>query len=624
MAGINEFTDSEIATKSYDWLREARENDTEWREFSKKSQDYYLGRQWDRADESRMRDTKRAALTVNQIRSLIKLVTGYQRQNRYPIRIYGNEQSDEPTAALLEELVQNIIVNQLYQYQDSQRFLHGIVTGRGYMFGKMDYSDDWMGQVKLHSRINPRHVYFDPLSKDITLADAEYITWVELIRESNLRALIGDEEIAKYKVAELQHLDWESDFDPEDWPVAGSGKYFAGAPGDRWWGRKGGVIPTGAFYKVQNVFYRTWVDDFILTDRQTGQSYPVESRKQGQEIIKQRPNDLLMVQRRVQRIKSALVCGNQVFDHKDSATGHKIFPIIPYFGGYYLGRTFGLVEDLTDIQDFVNKRFSNYAHILNTTANPGWIGDEDAVEDWMTFEREASKPAPVIKKRKGSSLERLDSGSIPGAETRGMTDGTELIKIVSGINPDMVGQSDKDTSGRAIMLRQQQGYQILAENVDNHRLAQTQTAQWMVDAIQNNYTYEKTFRIIMPNNQVKYATLNQRVTDMMGAVENVLNDVTIGDYDVIVSDQAVSPSLKYLHFQELIEIVRETGVGIPPEVLVKASNLPEDMKREIVEAMANAMQGIPPGMDGQTPGQPPAPQGGTPAPPDIPDEAGGV
>jgi hypothetical protein len=186
----------------------------------------------------------------------------------------------------------------------------------------------------------------------------------------------------------------------------------------------------------------------------------------------------------------------------------------------------------------------------------------------------------------------------------------------------MVGQSDKDTSGRAIMLRQQQGYQILAENVDNHRLSQTQTAQWMVDAIQNNYTYEKTFRIIMPEGDVKYATMNQRLADLATGVEKVLNDVTIGKYDVVVSDQAMSPSMRYLHFQELIEIVRETGVQIPPDVMVQASNLPEAIKQQVIEGMGRMAQGIPPGV------QPPtAPKGGPPGDaevPQIPDEAGGV
>ena len=72
---------------------------------------------------------------------------------------------------------------------------------------------------------------------------------------------------------------------------------------------------------------------------------------------------------------------------------------------------------------------------------------------------------------------------------------------------------------------------------------------------------------------------------MQEGIERVLNDVTVGKYDVVVSDQAISPSMRYLHFQELIEIVRETGVQIHPAILVKSSNLPQDMKQEIIESM---------------------------------------
>jgi hypothetical protein len=587
LASYNNFNDQEIATTTYDWIKDSREADKDWREFSEKVTKYYLGRQWSPTDKSIMQDTKRAALTINQLRSLVKLVTGYQRQNRYPIRVYGQQAEDQGTAAVLEELIQNITASQLYQYQDSQRFLHGLVTGRGWMFGKMDYSDDWLGEIKLHSRVNPRHVYYDRMSRDLTLQDAEYVVWVELLRESGIRHLIGDKDIADMKMSHLRtSVDWEQDFDPQDWPVVGAGQY-AGNPADRWYNKKStSKVPKGAFYKVGNAYYRTWENEYFIADRMSGQLQPVEDKKKGEAIVMQMPNDVMMVQRRVQKIKSALVVGDTVIDHKESTTGHKILPLIPYFSGFYMGETFGLLDDLLDVQDFLNKRFSNYSHILNTTANPGWIGDEDAVENWSEFRKEASKPGPVIRKKSGKMLERLEGGNLPTAEVNGLSGATELMKVVSGINPDMIGQADKDTSGRAIMLRQQQGYQILAENIDNHRLSTVQTTQFMIDAIQNNYNYEKTFRVLLPDQQVQYLTLNQRIPDMMGAVDEILNDVSMGTYDVIVSDQAISPSMRYLHFQELIEIVRETGVGIPPQVLVKASNLPMDMKQEIIQSMS--------------------------------------
>jgi hypothetical protein len=616
LGSYNNFDDKEVATATFDWIRDSREADKEWREFSEKLTRYYLGKQWSPDDQAIMADTKRPALSLNQLRSLVKLVTGYQRQNRYPIRVYGAEETDESTAAVLEELIQNIVVGNLYQYQDSQRFLHGLVTGRGWMFGKMDYSQDWLGEVKLHSRVNPRHVYYDRMSRDITLEDAEYVVWVELLRESAIRHLIGDKEIADIKMAHLQtDVDWEQDFDTEDWPVLGK-QMFAGNPADRWYksSMKNKKIPTGAYYKVANTYYRTWENEYFIADRETGQLKKVDDRKKGEAVVNQMPDQVMLVQRRVQKIKSALVVGDTVIDHKECTTGHKIFPLIPYFSGFYMGETFGLLDDLLDIQNFVNKRFSNYSHILNTTANPGWIGDEDAVESWSEFRREASKPGPIIKKKTGKQLDRLDSGNIPSAEVKGLQDATELMKVVSGINPDMIGQADKDTSGRAIMLRQQQGYQILAENIDNHRLSTVMTTQFMIDAIQSNYNYEKTFRVLMPDQQANYLTINKQMPDMMGGVEKVLNDVSIGKYDVVVSDQAISPSMRYLHFQELIEIVRETGVGIHPAILVKSSNLPQDMKQEIIESM----QQQPPMGDAGTGGQ-----GGPGEVPQMPDEAMG-
>ncbi|MBW1996416.1 MAG: hypothetical protein JRJ29_00485 [Deltaproteobacteria bacterium] len=579
----NKFTDDEITKQAYNWLSQAREADREWREFSKQDFDYYLGNQWSYEAKAAMEQTKRPALTINQIKTLIKLVSGYQRSNRYPIRVYGNEESDAEVADILEALILNIQLNQLYQYQDSQRFLNGIICGRGYMFGKIDYSEDWTGEIRLHARVNPRHVYFDRTARDITLSDAEFITWVEPVKESVVKHLLGDDELAAAKLAELQNTDW-NDFEPDDWPVPEY--YVTTNKHDRWWERAGKMAGKGPnYYKLLNVFYRTWENEWFVADNKTGELKKVNSQDEAKVLVTTFPEYLIAVQRQVKKIKSALVCGNICIDHKESTTSHRIFPIIPFFGGFLNGETFGLVRDLKDIQDFLNKRFSNYAHILNTQANSGWIGDEDAVDDWTVLENLGSMPGIVVKKKRGRELKRIDPPSPPGAEVRGISDGIDLVKTVSGINPDLLGHQDKDTSGRAIMLRQQQGYQILVEQMDNHRLATVLTAQWMIDAIQNNYTYEKTFRILLPDNQVQYLTINQKMVDVMTGVEKILNDVTIGKYDVAVADQAVSPSMRYLQFQELLEMIRETGAMIPPTILIKASSLPEDLKREILEEL---------------------------------------
>lgn len=592
MAGINVFNDEQVVKRAYSWLRESRENDTEWRDESKEDIEFYLGKQWKSEDKEKLESGKRPALTINEIRSLVKLVSGYQRSNRYPIRIYGKEASDDYTAQTLEELILDILSSTLYQYQDAQRYLHAQVCGRGYMFGKMDYSEDWLGEIAMHARLHPRHVFYDRMSRDITLSDAQYIVWVELVRDEMLRQLLqgAQGKDGNDKWGELQDTRWESDFEVDDWPTP---VYLpASNKGDRFYQSGSFKSPEfGKFYKVLNVFYRTWEDEYFIADNQSGELKKVADKDEMKMLVAQFPDHLMAVQRQTKKIKSALVCGNVCIDHKESTTSPRIFPIIPTFGGFFLGETFGMIRDLKDVQRFLNKRFSNYSHTLNTLSNSGWVGDQDALDDWTVLENQGGNPGLVIKKKRGADLKKIESSPPPAAEVRALTDGTNLVKVVSGINPDLLGIADKDTSGRAILLRQNQGYQVIAENIDNHRLSTVLTAQWIVDAIQRNYTYEKTFRILMPNNQVKYLTVNKRMEDYITGVERILNDVTVGRYDVVVSDQAVSPAMRYLYFQELIEMIRETGAGVPLPVLVKASNLPQDMKHEVMEALA---QPIPP------------------------------
>jgi len=112
------------------------------------------------------------------------------------------------------------------------------------------------------------------------------------------------------------------------------------------------------------------------------------------------------------------------------------------------------------------------------------------------------------------------------------------------------------------------------------------------------------------------------------AVNQVLNDLSTFQFDVIVSDTPATPSQRVAAFYALLEMAK-VGVPIPPDMILEASDIPqkEQLKQRLAAAQqAQPQQGQgPPGMPGGspqlTPGQPGAPpmqpgapqQGPTPA-----------
>ena len=52
---------------------------------------------------------------------------------------------------------------------------------------------------------------------------------------------------------------------------------------------------------------------------------------------------------------------------------YRSFTIVPFFPYFRRGNPFGPVDNLIDPQNLLNKTSSQELHIVNTTANSGWV-----------------------------------------------------------------------------------------------------------------------------------------------------------------------------------------------------------------------------------------------------------
>lgn len=68
----------------------------------------------------------------------------------------------------------------------------------------------------------------------------------------------------------------------------------------------------------------------------------------------------------------------------DAISPYDQFTIIPYFCYFRRGQTRGMVDDAIGPQEALNKAVSQYVHIVNTTANSGWIVEEDSLTNMTT------------------------------------------------------------------------------------------------------------------------------------------------------------------------------------------------------------------------------------------------
>ena len=60
----------------------------------------------------------------------------------------------------------------------------------------------------------------------------------------------------------------------------------------------------------------------------------------------------------------------------DDYSPYDHFTVVPYFGYFRRGKTRGMVDNAIGPQEVINKAVSQFVHILNSSANGGWLVEE--------------------------------------------------------------------------------------------------------------------------------------------------------------------------------------------------------------------------------------------------------
>jgi hypothetical protein len=91
----------------------------------------------------------------------------------------------------------------------------------------------------------------------------------------------------------------------------------------------------------------------------------------------------------------------------------------------------------------------------------------------------------------------------------------------------------------------------------------------LVKMAQVTYTEQKTIRLFQPSNEIKETSLNEPVVDeFSGELIGRINDITIGEYDVIVVAGSTLPSNRWAQMEYYLDMYRE-GLIDQHEVLKK-------------------------------------------------------
>ena len=119
-----------------------------WAEDAKRCVEFMEGKQWSAEELKAAEADDRPTLTLNKIAPLVRLMMGYHRQNRVDLRFLPTSDADssEGVADVLTKTVKQISINSEEPYIDTEVFLDGILTGRGYYDARLDFEKNDFGE----------------------------------------------------------------------------------------------------------------------------------------------------------------------------------------------------------------------------------------------------------------------------------------------------------------------------------------------------------------------------------------------------------------------------------------------------------------------------------------------
>jgi len=553
------------------WARYVRARDaghTDYIRTAIKCDRYYRGEQWEQTDIDALDSEGRPHLTINTILSTVNTILGEQSSKRADVLFKPRRNSSDEVAAVLTKLYMQISDNNQYDYLESQVFADGIIQDRGYFDIRMNFDDHIEGEIQVTAE-DPLDILPDPDAKDY-----DPTTWNEVIKTKwlsidDIEQQYGEEKADRLRiVAENgEHMGRDSmdleEIRDSSYGDVGEGIYGSGEVEDK---RSIRAVRVVERQHRKLVLTPHFVDQKTKDMRMVPESWDEERTE-----LFAKEYGLGMLKKLIKKVRWTITA-DQVVLHDDWSP-YKDFTIVPYFPYFRRGKPFGMVRNLLSPQEQLNKISSQELHIVNTTANSGWVVETGSLNGMTSddLQERGAQTGLVLEYNRGSNPpQKINPNQIPTGLDRIGQKAANNIKEISGVSDAMLGQDSAEVSGVAIQAKQNRGQIQIQVPLDNLARSRLFVAKNIMCLIQSFYTEERVIQITNDDDPMK--PREEMVLNQMTPEGEVVNDMTLGEYDVVVSSMPARDTFDESQFAEALQL-RQVGIAIPDDAIIEYSHL---------------------------------------------------
>ncbi len=536
--------DRDMLPTLVEWFEDAEMNSDTARRNAERDRDYYDNKQYTAEELAVLRARKQPAIADNRIRRKVDYLAGLEKQSRQDPKAYPRNPNDQAAADAATDAIRFVAEGNRFPMIASRVWENVLIEGAGGVDVCVEPGGPQGYRITL-KRIPWDRMFWDPHSSEGDFSDAKYlglVMWMDA--EDVLARWPGSEDVIESTYAAQSHSDTFDD------------KPRYGVWGD---GKRRRVRVAQIYWQgVDGWQYAAYTKGGFLDEAQPSPYVDEDGAP-----------------------ACPLICQSGYVDRDNNR--------------------YGVVRDMIDPQDEINKRRSKALHLLSVRQV---IAEQGAVQDVDAARKELAKPDGYLEVAPGMRFEIQQTADLAAGQMQLMQFAMSSLDAM-GPNATMQGKGKDTASGRAIALSQQGGLIEVGMLLDAHRDWKRRVYEAIWQRVRQFWTAETWVRVTDDEQTVRFVGLNVPQKDEMGqplvqfdemgqpvpVLENAAAETMV---DIVIDEAPDVITLQSEQFEVLGNLMQAAPQFMPAliEPFLRSSTLRN--KDQIIERVNAVLQAPPP------------------------------
>ena len=548
MENIQKDQRAEEAQQLYKRWLDARQD---WDTYAREDMDFYLGNHFNETEADELLERNQSNLTIDRMYSAIEQMKSQLTAKPPKFTAIGREDSDNRLSSVWKTILEYI-----WDISDGNETFKQVIhdyaiTGLGYFYAYIDREADYgRGEVKF-SYVDPFRVVVDPNARSKYLDDASDII---------LSTIMSRDQLINYYPQVAQPVNeggealidlLETDFtgEQETYPNAQNRSYVGAftpdVTQDYDFEGTGKYLLLERFTKIKVPYYR-------ILDKTTGQEKIVDEAQMQSLLADPRIQQMIengmfdYVQVLQNRIKQCCSVGQVVLF--ETILNTDTYPVVPV-PNIWTNTPYPMsdVRKCRDMQRYINKMMSLLMSHAQSSAGLKLLIPTGSVQDIEQLERDWANPNATIEYDPSFGEPHFPAPQPISSSIYSLLQQAErYIDLNMGIFELSQGNAEAaPRTASATMQIEDFGARRVKSKLRDIEGSLKRLGIVIYNLAKSHYTFQKTFRVVQPNNHLDEFTVNQLYDDKTNEIMTIHNDLTLGQYDIKVVGNSTLPSNRW-------------------------------------------------------------------------------